>query len=177
MNVLPRRQFGDPILRKKAKAIPQKSVHTKEVQALIKKMHYTLSRIPGVGLAAPQIGESRRLFVANVDKDDVRAKGTLLTRATFINPKIVKRSKAMQMSWEGCLSLPAVRAQVPRHRSVMVEWFDEQGERHTQEFKGFLACLVQHEIDHLDGILFLDRVENTKTIMTAQEFEKRILNT
>ncbi|MCU0660028.1 MAG: peptide deformylase [Candidatus Pacebacteria bacterium] len=99
---------------------------------------------------------------------------TLNTNAV-INPKIIKYSGKVVTDWEGCLSLPGVRAAVPRSESVTVSYFDQIGKKHMKTFSGFQARVFQHEIDHLNGVLYVDHVADTKSYHTLQEFKKRIL--
>lgn len=166
---LPRRLFGDPVLRTRARVIKKSDLATKELETLIKDMFYTISRVGGVGLAAPQVGYSLRLAVVRIPPE--RDHGRVL-KLVLINPKIVAYSRATEIDWEGCLSLPAVRGQVPRAHAVTVSWLDEQGVKRRETFKGFQARVLQHEIDHLNGILYIDRMENNDSLIAVSEYEK-----
>lgn len=171
MKKLPITKFGNPILRKKAKRVTKKKLQDPKLQELIKRMFYTIRGI-GVGLAAPQVEESLRLIVVNIPPSE-RLKGEdPVNKMVLINPSIVHCSKKKAQSWEGCLSLPSIIGLVPRHQSVTVEWMDEKGEKHVREFKGFPAFVVQHEIDHLQGILYVDRMTDMTTLMELDEFVK-----
>jgi len=146
---LPLRFYGDPVLRRKAEAVP---AVTDEVRALIESMFATMYTEEGVGLAAPQVGRSLRVFVVDVeDEDNPRVK------QAFVNPTIVERSGEV-VGEEGCLSIPGIRADVKRYARVVVEALDADGKPFRQEAEGLLARALQHENDHLDGILFLDRL-------------------
>ncbi len=140
----------DPILTQKAHEIP---IITQEIFELAQNMTQTMHESNGVGLAAPQVKESVRLFVVEHENGDL----------VFINPKIVWRSKEMKLGEEGCLSIPGVFLQIKRHESIEVQYTDEHGKPHHIKAKGFFARVIQHEYDHLDGILITDRVkENEK---------------
>jgi peptide deformylase len=143
-------RFPNPILRKKAKAVKRV---TTEIAKLITDMIETMKNAPGVGLAAPQVGESVRVIVADVGD------GTI----ALINPKIVSKS-GQQTFTEGCLSLPGVEAPVERAGHVVVKGMDRSGRSVTVEAKGLMATVLQHEIDHLDGYVFIDRVADPSLI-------------
>lgn len=177
MRVLPRTQFGNPALRKKAKRVPLKEIKSKKFQELVKQMFYTMRRADGVGLAAPQIDKSIQLVVVCIAPTKYRPNLKPPLKTAVINPKIVKHSKETVDDWEGCLSCMAIRGRVPRYTNVTVEYYDGLGEKQRATFKDFHARVFQHEIDHLSGVLYIDRVKDTTSIMTLQEFEKRILGT
>ena len=175
MKLLKKTQFGNPILRKKAAFVVSKKIGTKAFQQLIKKMLFTMRRSKGVGLAAPQIGRALHLAVVEITKSKIRPHVKLLAPHTVINPKILSTSRATQNDWEGCLSLSGVRGFVPRHKTISVRYIDESGKIQTKSFTGFQARVFQHEIDHLNGILFVDRMRDMKTLMTADEFKRRVV--
>lgn len=146
---LPIVKIPDPILRKKCRDIELIGGKVSEdITKLVSDMYNTMWGI-GVGLAAPQIGRDINLFVINP-----RGVGKM----AFINPKIVDRSKETTYSTEGCLSIPGRRGRVVRNKSVTVEWVDLYGSRMTDEFSGFEAIVIQHEYDHLNGILYIDKL-------------------
>ncbi len=174
MKSLPRTQFGNPILRKKAKRIALKELRNPSLKKLIQDMFATIQDI-GVGLAAPQVGKSIRLAVIDVHPLQHRPKVTPYKRI-IINPKIVSHSKSKESDYEGCLSCDGLRGKVPRSKEVTVEYYDERGERQREIARGLLARIFQHEIDHLNGILYVDRIEDMRTIMTGEEYNKRILH-
>jgi peptide deformylase len=146
---LPLRYYGDPVLRKKAE--PLASVGP-EVRDLISDLFDTMYRERGIGLAAPQVGVSQRVFVVDVEGD-----GGQRTKLALVNPKLV-RSSGSVVGEEGCLSIPGIHADVRRHAEVAFEALDESGARITVEAGGLLGRALQHELDHLDGVLFIDRV-------------------
>jgi len=141
--------YGDPVLRVKATPV---TAFTPELQELVEGMFECMYRADGIGLAAPQVGEGMRVFVLDVlDEDETRV------RRAFVNPVLVEKNGSMTGE-EGCLSIPGIRADVKRAARVVVEARDEKGEPFRMEAVGLLARAIQHETDHLDGILFVDRL-------------------
>ena len=174
MRVLARTQFGNPILRKRATDVPLSALKTKVFKRLVKNMIYTMRKAQGVGLAAPQIGKSIRLVVIELHPTKTRPNLKKYGPIVVINPRITRKGKKTS-DWEGCLSFEGTRARVPRARSVVVEYFDEEGKKVKEKASGLMARIFQHEVDHLDGITFTDRIEDMKTLMTVEEFAKRVL--
>lgn len=121
-----------------------------KIQNLIPEMMETMKAKDGVGLAAPQIGENIRLFVINYKEKEL----------VFINPVITKKSLVKEWGEEGCLSIPNKFGEVKRHKRVTVEYLNEGGQKQTMKAHGLLARIIQHELDHLDGILFIDKCRN-----------------
>lgn len=153
-------RYPNPFLRKKAKAV--KKIDEK-IRKLIKNMIETMHAAPGVGLAAPQIGESIRLFVVDTGEGPF----------AVINPKIKSKSKIMQTFEEGCLCLPGIVGPVSRPSKITVEGLDRLGKKITIEADGYLATILQHEIDHLDGIVFIDKVKDKTQIReVSKKFEE-----
>lgn len=146
--------FPEPLLRLKAKQVTK---FDEELQTLIENMFETMRAAPGVGLAAPQIGESVRLVVVEYTEDeDENAKPK---KYVLVNPEIVKRSEETITDIEGCLSLPGLAGTVERHEAVTVKAKNRFGKPLKIEAEGWLARIFQHEIDHLDGVLYIDRAE------------------
>ena len=143
------RYYGDPVLRKKAE--PVSSV-TPEIRELIAALFDTMYRERGIGLAAPQVGVSQRIFVVDVEREA----GERLKLA-LVNPTLVLHAGVV-IAEEGCLSIPGIHADVKRHAEVTFEGLDENGARVTVRAEGLLARALQHELDHLDGVLFIDRL-------------------
>jgi peptide deformylase len=156
------RILGDPVLRQLA--APEPAVDD-EVRRLIDEMLETMYDAEGVGLAAPQIGLSRRIIVIDVHEGAVPAFG-------MVNPVIVERSEEAERGEEGCLSIPGLKEIVERSARVVVEGLDRDGNPRRIEATGLLARALQHEIDHLDGILFLDRVSPLKRQMLLKRWQK-----
>lgn len=152
MAILPIVTYNDPILRKKCKPIKE---NTPELQELINDMFETMYNSDGVGLAAPQIGKSICLFVMNSDEmgeDDEETFGPLV----MINPEILEKKGDKIPLDEGCLSIPAVNDKIIRPETVVVEFLDQNFEKQALEASGWTARVIQHEYDHLEGILFID---------------------
>lgn len=174
MKILRRTEFGNPILQKKAKKVLMKTIGTTSFQTLVKQMIYTMRRAGGVGLAAPQIGKGIQLAVMETRPTKTRPNLKRSDVIVTVNPRITYRSKEMQPSWEGCLSCEGIRGKVPRAKTISVEYYDECGEKVIAAAGGLWAAIFQHEIDHLNGITFLDRMRDMKTLMTLKEFRRRI---
>ncbi len=172
---LPRCYFGNPILRDKAKAIPIRDLGRSSFQKLIREMFFTMRRVGGVGLAAPQIGKSVQLAVLEIRRTLLRSRVVPLAPTVIVNPVIVGHSKKRVTDWEGCLSFPNARGLVPRYEEVVVSYFDQFGKKKTLKFRGFQARVFQHEIDHLNGTLYVDRMSDMKSLMTLGEFKKRVV--
>ncbi len=175
MKVLPKTQFGDPILQTRAKDVSTSFLKTTACKTLIKEMIYTMRRAGGVGIAAPQVGKNLRLAVMEMRPTPTRPHLERRGPVVVINPTILKLSKKTVSDWEGCLSLQGVRGLVPRAERVTVEYTNEQGERVTEHAEGFWARIFQHEIDHLDGVVYVERMQDMKTLMTVDEFKKRVV--
>lgn len=172
MKVLPRTEFGNPILRAVAKNVPLKILRTSSFKNLIRQMFYTMRRTKGVGLAAPQIGESLQLAVLQMKKHPRLPDTPPLPPTVIVNPRIVSASKEKVMEWEGCLSCRGIMGSVPRHQNIVVEYFDENGKKQRKEIKGFHARIFQHEIDHLNGVVYVDRMPDMKYLFTKNEILK-----
>ena len=155
---------GDPRLR-------QKSTKIRAVDASVRKLaadlRETMMEAPGVGLAAPQVGVNRRLFVAHVPADFVE-EGDQEFNLTLVNPEIVK-GHGRVIALEGCLSIPGWVADVPRFETITVKGLDLNNRDVRLKLTGYPARVVQHEIDHLDGILYTDRIEDMSTLRRADE--------
>ena len=162
MSVLNVRKYPDPVLRKKAP--PVKEV-TEAERRLVEDMIETMKASDGVGLAATQVGVSKRIVVFNPSCDEWRADA-------FINPVIIKR-RGSESKEEGCLSLPGINGMVRRSTYLVVEALDIKGKPVCLEAKGLVARVFQHEIDHLDGILFIDRLNPIKKILAVRQLKKR----
>ncbi|MCS7059600.1 MAG: peptide deformylase [Anaerolineae bacterium] len=167
------RKIGDPVLRRKAKKVEK---ITQDTHRLIDDMIETMRAHHGVGLAAPQVGSPVRVVVAEIEADD-KIPGSGMTYA-LINPEIVHHSEETWENQEGCLSIPGWRGEVERPYRITVKALGRDGKRIRLEVEGWVARVLQHEIDHLDGILFIDklvapdriwRVEEGKEEETAEE--------
>lgn len=161
--ILPIRAYGDPVLKKVAQDI--KPGH-KGLTQLIADMYETMYAANGVGLAAPQVGESIRLFVMDTGAGSSTEEGEAAPegdeeapmKKVFINPYIVEEEGDEWAFEEGCLSIPGIREEVDRQPRIVLQYMDEQFKEHEEVFEGFAARVIQHEHDHLDGVLFLDHL-------------------
>ena len=164
---LPIVQAGDPVLRQRTRTLSPEEIRSPEIQQLIKDMRETMRAAPGVGLAAPQVGQSLQLAVIEDRKEyheklsaeQLAARGrTPVAFYALINPEIVSRSQQNAMFFEGCLSLNGFCALVPRALSVRVKYTDAAGVSQVLEASGWHARIIQHELDHLQGTLYIDRM-------------------
>ena len=166
-------QLGDPVLRQIAP--PIYNVHETWVQALIDNLIATLQKSNGVGISAPQVASSHRLLVVASHPNPRYPNAPQMEPTAMINPHIVSHSNEVVSDWEGCLSIPGIRGLVPRYQTVEVEYTTRDGKLKRQEFTDFVARIVQHELDHLEGLVFVDRIDSVKDIITDQEYLKRIV--
>jgi peptide deformylase len=163
--------MGHPVLRVKARAIERSDVRTAAFQKLIDDMIETMVEYHGVGLAAPQVHEGVRLFVAQLDtKDDERE--TPAGPVALINPEITPVGAETVEDWEGCLSVPDIRGLVPRAREIKIRALDRHGDRFELHAHDYPARVVQHETDHLDGILFFGRMRRFETLTFLDEYSR-----
>lgn len=160
--------MGHPVLRTKARALDKSELKNATVQQFIDSLIDTMFEYSGVGLAAPQVHESLRVFVAMLDQDG-RGEGDAVT---FVNPEIIVVGDQTVEGWEGCLSIPEVRGRVPRAQHIKVSALDRTGKRFELELQDFSARVVQHETDHLDGVLFLDRMRSLETLTYLEEYSR-----
>jgi len=155
--------------------VPPAEITAAPIQRLIDDMTQTMLEYNGVGLAAPQVHEELRLFVAQVVRDhedeeeDDPGKPEILA---LINPEIKPASRRVEEDWEGCLSIPDLRGLVPRYRDISVKAYDRTGRQVDLQASGFMARVIQHETDHLDGVLFLDRMTSLDSLSFIDEFAR-----
>ena len=166
-------QIGHPILRNKTKDIPINAIKSENTQKIIEKMIKTMRKHNGAGLAANQIYEPIRICIIEV-LDNPRYKH-LNTRPlkVLINPKVtIKKDSATFNSYEGCLSVPNLRGKVKRYNTINVTYYNMDAKKITEDIKGLESIVYQHEIDHLDGYLFTDKVEDNSTLVTYENYQK-----
>jgi peptide deformylase len=168
MSILKVARMGHPVLRTKARTVDKAELKNPTVQYFIDSMIDTMHEYSGVGLAAPQVHESLRLFVAMLDTDG-RGEGDAVA---FINPEITHIGDQTVEGWEGCLSIPEIRGRVPRAQHIKVTALDRNGKRFELELKDFPARVVQHETDHLDGVLFFDRMRSLESLTYLEEYSR-----
>ena len=174
MSILKVARMGHPVLRSRARAVEPAEIRSPRIQQLIDDMFETMREYQGVGLAAPQVHESLRLFVAGfAPKEGDHAAADEPERVplmALINPEITPIGSATVEDWEGCLSIPDIRGRVPRAREISVRAYDRQGKRFDLRARGFTARVIQHETDHLDGVLFFDRMTSFQSLTFLDEF-------
>ena len=165
-------RMGNPILATLAQPIQPDDVAT--LPDVIQDMIDTMRAANGVGLAAPQIGLSMRLIVFEIPRNRQAAGDTNIPPSpqVLINPKITHFDDEMELGWEGCLSIPGLKGEVPRHSSITYDSIDAEGNRLTRDACGFHARVIQHEIDHLDGVLFVDYLSKLKKDMIIKKLKK-----
>ena len=162
-------QLGNPILRQKAEFVKQ--VKSDNIQKLIDDLLTTVSDANGVGIAAPQVAVGYRVFIVASRPNLRYPNAPLMEPTAMINPKIVAHSDETVKDWEGCLSIPGIRGLVPRYQKIEVEYIDRKGNLVNQQLTDFVARIFQHEYDHFEGLVFLDRVESNFDIVTEQEYQ------
>jgi peptide deformylase len=177
MSILKVARMGHPVLRARAKPLEPAEIKSPRVQQLIDDMFETMREYQGVGLAAPQVHESVRLFVAGFapeldEADEEEEEEERIPLMALINPEIAIVGDATAEDWEGCLSIPDIRGRVSRPREIKVKAFDRRGRRIEINARGFTARVIQHETDHLDGVLFFDRMVSFETLTFLDEFSK-----
>jgi peptide deformylase len=174
MAILKVARMGHPVLRARAKPVDPADIPSPRIQSLIDSMFETMQEYQGVGLAAPQVHESVRLFVAGFpprrgpdDEEDEEARVPLMA---LINPEITIAVPETADDWEGCLSIPDIRGKVPRATEIDVRAYDRRGRKISIHARGFTARVIQHETDHLDGVLFFDRMKSFETLTFLEEY-------
>jgi peptide deformylase len=176
MSILKVARMGHPVLRARAKPLEPGDIRSPRVQQLIDDMFETMHEYQGVGLAAPQVHESVRLFVAGLapraDEDEEEEEEERIPLMALINPEITVVGNDSADDWEGCLSIPDIRGRVSRAREIKVTAYDRHGRRIEVNTRGFTARVIQHETDHLDGVLFFDRMQSFETLTFLDEFGK-----
>ena len=170
MSVLRVTRMGHPVLRQRARALDENEIRSAEVQKLIDDMFETMAEYQGIGLAAPQVYQGVRLFVAGYDEDGNGEGG--VPRMALINPEITIVDPDEVEDWEGCLSIPDIRGRVPRAKEIRVRALDRNARRLDFKARGYAARVIQHETDHLDGVLFFDRMKSLETLTFLEEFER-----
>jgi peptide deformylase len=165
-------KLGNPILRQKAVGVD--NIQDEKIQNLIDELIASVAQANGVGIAAPQIAASYRLFIVASRPNARYPYAPEMPPTAMINPQIVAHSSEMVKGWEGCLSVPGIRGLVPRYQTIEVEYTDRNGNLQKQELTDFIARIFQHEYDHLEGLVFLDRVDNNQDLISEEEYQKLI---
>ena len=164
-------RMGHPVLRQRAAEIPPTQMQSPPMQRLIDDMIETMIDYEGIGLAAPQVFEPLRLIVLGNPDADADADAAIPLTVLF-NPQFTSLSPEHLDAWEGCLSIPQLRGVVPRSAAVEVRGYDREGSAVELEAEGIFARVLQHEIDHLNGVLFLDRMDDLQTLTFVEEYQR-----
>ncbi len=165
-------ELGNSVLRRRADIV--KNIREKEIQELIDDMILTVDKEHGAGLAAPQVDSPLRIFVMAEYPSTRYPDAEEMESRVVVNPKIISASKTIEKGWEGCLSIPGIRGLVPRHNSIRVNYTDRENNSVEATLSDFAARVFQHEYDHLNGIVFLDRMDNLQEIITEKEYVKLV---
>jgi peptide deformylase len=165
-------KLGNPILRQKAVAL--ENVQDEKIQQLIDELIISVIQANGVGIAAPQMAASYRLFIVASRPNARYPHAPEMQPTAMINPRIIAHSSEIVKGWEGCLSVPGVRGFVPRYQTIEIDYTDRNGDLQKQELTDFVARIFQHEYDHLEGVVFLDRVQNNDDLISEEEYQKLV---
>ena len=167
MAILKVARMGHPVLRQRTQPLDPAEIGTPRIQRLIDDMFETMRDSRGIGLAGPQVHESVRLFVAGVDDPDGG-----MAPVVVINPAVTPIGSEVEEDWEGCLSIPDIRGRVPRAARVRLRALDRRGRPLALTADGFPARVLQHETDHLDGVLFFDRMRSFESVTFLDEYSR-----
>ena len=170
--LLPIVELGNPILHQVARSIV--NIQDQSVQTLIDDLLLTVKQSNGVGIAAPQVAQSCQLMIVASRPNPRYPNAPEMEPTALINPQILAHSTEIVKGWEGCLSIPGIRGIVPRYQAIEIEYCDRNGKRQKTEMTDFVARIFQHELDHLNGLVFLDRVESTQDLVTEKEYQQQI---
>jgi peptide deformylase len=168
MSILKVARMGHPVLRERARPLDKSDIKSAVVQKLIDDMIDTMHEYHGVGLAGPQVHEGLRMFVALLD-DEPDSKSPAVV---VINPEIIPNAPATEEGWEGCLSIPDIRGMVSRYTDITLKATDRDGRSVDLKLKNFAARVAQHETDHLDGLLFFDRMTSMQSLTFLEEYSR-----
>ena len=163
-------QLGSKVLRLQAQMVTY--IKSPEIQQIIETMQDTLATTQGVGLAAPQISVSKRIIIIASRPTSRYPAAPLMEPTVMINPSFDTLSDSKEKDWEGCLSIPGIRALVPRYKEILINYTNQQGILVEARLEGFVARIFQHEFDHLEGKVYLDRVEDNRDIFAESEYLK-----
>jgi peptide deformylase len=178
MAILKVARMGHPVLRAKALPVTPSQIRSAGVQRLIDDMFETMREYAGIGLAAPQVHQNVRIFVAGVrpvaegERIEAMNADENMPFVVVINPEITPIGETTEEGWEGCLSIPDIRGLVPRAKDIRVQAYDRRGERVTFTASGLPARVIQHETDHLDGVLFFDRMKSLGSLTFMDEYRR-----
>ena len=168
MSILKIARMGHPVLRKRARRVDVAEIKTAAFQKLVDDMLETMDEYHGIGLAAPQVHEPVRLVIIGIEEGEDQP----LRVIPVINPEVSPAGASSAEDWEGCLSIPDMRGRVPRAVRIRLRGLDRDGEKIELEMRDFPARVAQHEVDHLDGVLFVDRMKSLDSLTFIEEFGK-----
>lgn len=164
-------QLGHPILSKKA--LPIEDISSPSIQKLIDDMIQTVDKAGGVGIAAPQIYQNKRIFIVCSKPNTRYPNAPDMPATAMINPEIISHGSEQENGWEGCLSVPSLRGLVSRYTHIKISYLDRNGLKHHATYTDFLARIFQHELDHLDGLTFVDRVASADDLISESEWYRQ----
>ena len=164
-------RIGHPVVRSAAREVPPEVLASPEFQHLVDDMVDTMHEYDGVGLAGPQVHVGLRVAVIEVPASDERARAAV-PLTVLVNPVVTPVGEEKEQAWEGCLSIPDLRGAVPRWKRLRLDALDRQGQPFSVEADGFFARVIQHECDHLEGGVYLDRMEGMRSLSFLREFER-----
>lgn len=170
MAVLKVARMGHPVLQKVARELTPEEIRSPEIARLLADMRETMQDYTGIGLAAPQVHQSLQMAIIELEDTEDAAPFTV-----FFNPKITVLDPELQGFWEGCLSIPELRGYVERPRKIQVDFLDRDAKPARIVAEGFVATVIQHELDHLAGTLFVERIRDLKKLVFTDEFERHWL--
>ncbi len=173
MSILKVARVAHPVLRSPAKPVPKEAFRDRLFQKLVDDMRETMYEYEGVGLAAPQVHEGLCLAVIEVPASDDRARAEV-PFFVLVNPVVTPLGDEREDGWEGCLSIPDLRGVVPRFKRLKLDALDRHGKPYSLEAQGFFARVVQHECDHLDGNVYLDRMRDMRSLTFIKEMEDHL---
>ncbi|KAM3098055.1 peptide deformylase [Phormidesmis sp. 146-12] len=165
-------ELGNPILRQVA--LPILEVRDEKIQALIDDLLVTVKQANGVGIAAPQVAQSCQLMIVASRPNPRYPDAPEMEPTAILNPRILSHSSETIKGWEGCLSVPGIRGWVPRCRAIEIEYCDRNGKLQKMEMTDFVARIFQHEFDHFNGLMFVDRVESPQDLITEEDYQQQI---
>ncbi len=175
MAILKVARLGHPVLREKARPLPVGDITSPGVQRFIDDMIETMREYDGAGLAANQVHMPVQVAIIEVEQNPRYPEAESIPLTVVINPVVTPLTDEMEDGWEGCLSVPDMRGMVPRHKAVRLECYDREGKRMVLDAKDFFARVIQHETDHLQGIVYVDRMRDLRTLSHIAEWNKHWL--
>jgi peptide deformylase len=175
MAILKVARLGHPVLRMKAQPVPVDQIRSAPFQRLIDDMVETMHEYDGAGLAGNQVHELAQVAVIEVEANPRYPEAPVIPLTVVINPVVTPLTDEMEDGWEGCLSVPDMRGMVPRYTAVRLEYHDREGDRQVVDAKEFFARVIQHETDHLNGIVYVDRMRDLRTLSHIAEWNKHWL--